>query len=95
MIMSKLELKNKKFIISAAADGIGFVIANKKVDIKSCNKLSVWSFPTFFWLFLLERTSRVLAASNSKTIPPIVRRLDWWSTIQSWTALTPNAAIAP
>ena len=32
MIMSKLELNNKKFIISAAADGIGFAIANKIVE---------------------------------------------------------------
>ena len=29
--MAKLDLKNKKFIISAAAEGIGFAIADKIV----------------------------------------------------------------
>ena len=30
--MAKLDLKNKKFIISAAAEGIGFAIADKIVS---------------------------------------------------------------
>ena len=29
----KINLKNKKFIISAAADGIGFSIAKKIIDL--------------------------------------------------------------